>query len=88
MQLAPSQILSGFFRYRDIGIYYNGQVNLTKLLKFHCRDPIPVSRPSSMAEHPAVVNALRGDGNQAMSRHRRVPGSTPGGGTILNIEFF
>jgi hypothetical protein len=34
-----------------------------------------------MAEHPAVVIAPRGSGNQTMSRHRRVAGSTPAGGT-------
>ncbi len=39
-----------------------------------------------MAEHPAVVTAPRGDGIQAMSRHRRVPGSTPGGGTTLKTQ--
>jgi len=63
----------------------------------HARDPIKLisgsihsrsetrtgfsTRPSSMAEHPAVAYAHSGVGFQALSRHRRVPGSTPGGGT-------
>jgi hypothetical protein len=41
-----------------------------------------------MVEHSAVASALWGEGNQALSRHRVVPGSNPGGGTTFQYVFF
>lgn len=43
-----------------------------------------------MVEHPAVASAHAGEGVQPLSRHRKVPGSTPGGGTYVTrtIESF
>ena len=44
-----------------------------------------------MVEHSAVASAPWGEGNQALSRHRVVPGSNPGGGTTFqsnSLKFF
>ena len=69
---------------QELGYPRTGQIYLTKSLKL--MDDMRMSspaRPSSMAEHPAVVIAPWGSGNQTMSRHRRVAGSTPAGGTMF-----